>query len=521
MDRPRHGTQPVAEPRSLVSVTALGLAAFLVGCATPVSVDISAESDDLTLTAKVTAAGGSIVVESLLRNGRDGAVHVVPDQCGRVMDVELERTVFEPEGATWDGSLQVVKALILDDQRSRQGPDSFHPRRVGEASADVPECVRPDRVTRLEPGAQVTERWELPTDPLYASALAELGSDGTRISLEAVEARDPERLEYLDFLQARDEPEERAGRVIRAELATSLILEREPSRPLVGPSMGELYDRLVADRRLRAWIEAQPPGGWQLASLQPAIAGAGDEWAVVRLRLVTTAYERAARVVARPDGSAPEVRLPDERFRTKELERRSGTLPPGIDLIAEPDSYVLADDLLLGDVRLPSGRVVVGEYLMDLEPLDFTVGAGRYPVHATLARHPSHGDEDVSFATLVLSEAPTERWENVGAIAVDGGTATIVSVEGRDHMSDLFTADERGWWAENDDMFDSLASHGYLATRYELAPGLDLTYLTSGVGDGGYPVYVGFDAGGRPTRVVVDFYLLHLAWPASPDGPVP
>ncbi len=48
-----------------------------------------------------------------------------------------------------------------------------------------------------------------------------------------------------------------------------------------------------------------------------------------------------------------------------------------------------------------------------------------------------------------------------------------------------------------------------------LTPEANLAYFSSGNGDGGYPVYVGFDAEGNPTRVVVDFYLLHLAWPGT------
>jgi hypothetical protein len=488
----------------------------LAGCApAQPAVRITATHDGLTLMADVAATSGSIVVESVLRNDRDVAVYVVPDQCGRVTDVELERTDFEPEGMTWQGPLQVVKDEILDDQRGRQPPDSFHPRRVGETSSDVPECVRPERVTRLDPGTEIAERWELPFEWQFgpARALAELGSDGTRIGLEAVEARDPDRLEFLDIMRAQDEDADRAGRLVRTELATSAVLTREATDPVAGPSMGELYDRLVANERLRAWIESQPIDGWRLADLQPAIPAVGGEYADLRLRLLSRSYERAARVVARPDGSAPVVTLPGEQDRARVFERRPGTLPPGIDLIPEPDSYSISNDLLLGDVTLPSGRVVVGEFLLDLEPLAITVGPGGYPVHATLARYQDQEWDDVSFATLVLSDAPTVRWEHADDIAVDGGSTSIVSAEGGDALSARFETDEAAWTGWWEAAFESLAAHDYLATMIELSPELDLAYLTSGVGDGGYPVYVGYDAGGRPTRVVVDFYLLHLAWP--------
>ena len=64
-------------------------------------------------------------------------------------------------------------------------------------------------------------------------------------------------------------------------------------------------------------------------------------------------------------------------------------------------------------------------------------------------------------------------------------------------------------------IFDSIIAHDYLATEWALTPETNLVQVTSGVGDGGYPVFVGFDAAGNPTRVVIDFLLLHLSWPGA------
>jgi hypothetical protein len=491
------------------------LVAALAGCASTPPTRVTGTHHGLTLTADISGTSDSIVVDAWLRNDRDEAVYVVPDQCGRVVDVELERTHLEPEGIRWDGPLQAAKELVLDDQRSDQGPDAFHPRRVGQTSSDVPECVRPERVTRLDPGVEIAERWELPFEWQRgpSRALAELGSDGTRIGLEAVEARDPDRLEFLDILRAVDEDADRAGRLVRAEIPTSTVLTREPIDPPRGPSLGELYDRLVADEGLRGWIEAQPVEGWRLAELRPAIPEAGEGYADLRLRLLNTTYERAARVVARPDGSAPVVTLPGEQSRSRVFEHRPGTLPPGIALIPEPDSYTISDDLLVGEVSLPSGRVVVGESLLDVEPLPITVAPGDYPVHATLARYQDQDWDRVSFATLVLSDAPTDHWEHAVDIAVDGGSTSIVSTEGRAVLNGAFQRDQDGWMSWWEDAVESQVAHDYLVTMLEPSAGLELAYFSSGAGDGGYPVYVGYDADGRPTRVVVDFYLLHLAWP--------
>jgi hypothetical protein len=491
-----------------VAVTAASTACAPAATATT---RISGDHDGLTLTADVTASSDTIVVEATVRNERPETVYLVPDQCGHVIDAELERTVSQPEGQAWDGSVQAVKDLVLEDQRADQFPDPFWDARVADPSSGAPGCRTPSQPMALAPGDEIGERRVLPLASAFA--LAEVGSDGMRIGLEAVEARDPDTMEYLDFLPHDMEEADRIGRVVRAELPASDVIDREPTRPLTGPSKGELFDRLLADKELRAWIEAQPADGWALAELRPAFPDAGPDYADLRLRLLNTAYERAARVVARPDGSDPRLTLPGEADRTRRFARRPGTLPPGIALIPEPAGYTLSDDLLLGDITMPSGRVVVGEYLFDQEPLDVTVTPGSYPVYATLARYQDQAFDSVSYATLELSDAPTVRWEDAGVIAVDGGTTTFVSVEGRDLMRDGFDASQHAWMDENDVIFESVAAHDWLGTTYDLAPGIDLAMVSSGIGDGGYPVWIGRDATGAPTQVVVDFYLLHLGWP--------
>ena len=500
---------PMFEARVAIALKLrLTLFAFLVAACSPAPepVTLSGDHDGLTLQAGATNTGHSIAVDVVLRNERAEPVVVVPDQCGRVVDVELERTESRPEGRQWQGSIQAVKDLILADQSFLDRPDPFAPRRVGDSSTAVPTCSRPDRLTTLGPDQAVTERWELSFDD--SVALRELGSNGTMVSVEAVEARDPSELEFLDILPADAEDDTRAGRVVRAELRLAEVLQREASDPIKDPSYGELFDLLLQDEPLRSWIESQPADAWGRADLRPAYPDYGPEFERVRLKLVTNQFEQAALVTADADGSNVVLELPDEDTRAQPYARTAGTFPPGITAIPDSD-YALTDDLQIGEVRLPSGRVVVGEYL-DEEPLPFTVAPGAYPAHATLARYRDYPNDDVAFLTLVLSESPTIHWQPSGAIAVDGGTATLTSVEGRDA---LLNAQEAGSLELSEAIFDSMVAHDYLATEWELTPETNLVQVSSGVGDGGYPVYVGYDAAGKPTRVVVDFYLLHLSWP--------
>src|SRR5262245_33714907 len=124
---------------------ALVVSLAIAACSpSPEPVGITGEHDGLTLTAGVTNTGQSVAVDLVLKNERDEPVVLVPDQCGRVVDVELERTEFRPEGTRWDGSIQAVKDLVLRDQRFLDHPDSFAPRRVGDTSSTVPTCTRPE-----------------------------------------------------------------------------------------------------------------------------------------------------------------------------------------------------------------------------------------------------------------------------------------------------------------------------------------------------------------------------------------
>jgi hypothetical protein len=58
-------------------------------------------------------------------------------------------------------------------------------------------------------------------------------------------------------------------------------------------------------------------------------------------------------------------------------------------------------------------------------------------------------------------------------------------------------------------------AHDYLGTEWKLAPDTNLVRVSSGNGDGGYPVQIGYDESDNPTRIVIDFLLLDLGWPGA------
>lgn len=500
------------------------LAMTLAACALAAPpVGATADRDGIVLQMSVQAVGDSLVVETRVRNDRAQLVHLVPDQCGRVTEVLLARTVFEADGERWEGSVQAVKDLILRDQLSRQRPDRFHPRIPRENSRGVPECRRPEQPIALGPGEEIAERWELPLgDMVSAQVLSAVGSDGSVVRAEVVEARAPDELEYLDIYASgsAEADEARQGRSLRVETPASAVVQQS-ANPSAGStlSLGELFDRLLLDAELRTWIEAQPADSWRHAALTPAYPQFDDaEHQQVHLRLVTTRYERAANAVARPAGDEVTLDLPSQADRARVFPRSPAVLPPGVDLILEPDGTTPGDDVAVGKINLPSGRIAVGEYLFEDEVMDIVVAPGAYPAHATLARYQDqqgNSGETVALASLVLSSAETVRWEEAHVVAVDGGTTTITSAEARERLEGMITDDEDGWWSLQDEVFASMTAHDYIATEWPVADGLNLVRFSSGYGDGGYPVYIGFDADDKPTRVVVDFVLLHLDWPTG------
>ena len=203
--------------------------------------------------------------------------------------------------------------------------------------------------------------------------------------------------------------------------------------------------------------------------------------------------------------------MPGAADRIRVFERRPATLPPGIALIPEPDTPVLTEEVIAGRLALPSGRLVADGFLGGrTEPLPDRVPPGDYPVSVTVGRLPANPRDQVAFATVVVSDAPTVSWARRSSIAVDGGTAGFTSAEGNDELGRMTDA---GGTDVGDRAFDSLTAHDDVVTEFPIADGLDLAMFSSGYGDGGYDVWVGLDADGKATRFVIDFAIVHLGWP--------
>ncbi|MEA2171140.1 MAG: hypothetical protein QOF76_4440 [Solirubrobacteraceae bacterium] len=330
------------------------------------------------------------------------------------------------------------------------------------SATGVPDMLRPDAdpaacgTARLSlaPGASHVVRWSYPDLP--SSLLRTQGSARTHLTVSV--PKGPQAI---------------------VPLAKVLDVDR--------PDPVAQINALLAQPAARAWILGEPA-----ASLRYATFSNSD---VPRLTVVSRHWAQPLRI---RDGKPPT--LPTRRIHQEVLPPST---PSGVQIVPEDEGFAATLNLPAGELNLPSGQIIIDASLYHPLILDHHVAPGRYAVFATLARAvDGTGDEAVALATIHLSDERTVDWKQDGQIVTDGGTGVLTSLEGArafDHADDARYSDE-------------LAARGGIV-NFPFADDLDAVFFSTGFGDGVYPVYVGLDAAGTPTQVVVDCRLLHLAWP--------
>jgi hypothetical protein len=179
-------------------------------------------------------------------------------------------------------------------------------------------------------------------------------------------------------------------------------------------------------------------------------------------------------------------------------------------------------DLYVGDLMLPSGKVMVGDPVSSDSMLTFSLGlsAGPYPLHVVTARPRYGGYEETAWIALTLSTAPVTHWEpavpvghsakelkpgEVFTFGTDGGTGGFASPEAMRHMDASLGASGYG-----DPLNDSLGqreeANDWLwgLMTVESSTGANVFASSTG-GDGGFPVFLGLDAQNRPAVLLTDF----------------
>jgi hypothetical protein len=221
-------------------------------------------------------------------------------------------------------------------------------------------------------------------------------------------------------------------------------------------------------------------------------------------------------------GGTVSVQVPSERVSQPVVT--DAVVPPGA--VSGSRTDIPFQDLYVGDLVLPSGKVMVGDPVYSDEMLLFDLGlrAGRYPVHVVTERPRFLGAEFASPAweDLVLSNVPITHWVpavpaghsaqelkpgEVFQWGTDGGTGGFASPEAMKPMdvslrSDLALYGQLGQREEANDWL-----WGFLTV--DPPTGANVFACTTG-GDGGFPVLLGLDAQNRPAALLSDFGFLNM-----------
>ena len=179
-----------------------------------------------------------------------------------------------------------------------------------------------------------------------------------------------------------------------------------------------------------------------------------------------------------------------------------------------------------GELSLPSGQVVACDpgYLEHPDfwpPFARAVPPGRYPVRVSVV-HLDTGAVRVALAALILDPAPPVRFElatrpgqDVATLGpdetfghgVDSGTSCFLDLQAAREVHERCQRWERHRQGVQPDLSVSRDRH-WSNSVLDPESGLNMVLFPSGIGDGRYSSYWGFDAADRLVCLVTDFELL-------------
>ena len=173
----------------------------------------------------------------------------------------------------------------------------------------------------------------------------------------------------------------------------------------------------------------------------------------------------------------------------------------------------------IGKLKIPGGKIIACDPLhMDEYGLPFTqvFPTGEFPVQLSIAA--LEGDERIAFGRIVFSDAPVVRWEmalqkdqkprpvggeEIEGYAVDAGVVIFLDEETKKSLN------KSGIENLNSELFAEMNKHNHNKWKYAMHDfqNQNLAAFTTGLGDGRYATYIGFDITGKPCRLVTDFEL--------------
>ncbi len=177
--------------------------------------------------------------------------------------------------------------------------------------------------------------------------------------------------------------------------------------------------------------------------------------------------------------------------------------------------------ITIGKIKIVSGNIVVCDPMhIDEYGIPFTqvFPRGEFPVQLSIAKL---GNEELTaFARVNFSDEPVQKWEfalqqgqpsipvggeEMFGYGIDGGVAIFIDEEAS-KVLDKNTVENM-----DQPVFKEMEKHyrnRWKYTMYNFGQH-NLAAFSTGLGDGRYATYIGFDGNGKPCRLVTDFGLFN------------
>lgn len=171
----------------------------------------------------------------------------------------------------------------------------------------------------------------------------------------------------------------------------------------------------------------------------------------------------------------------------------------------------------IGKIKVEGGHIIACDPMHLDEygkPYTQLFPAGEFPVQLSIVN--LGGEESIAFARILFSDEPVARWEfallegqkplpingeKTHEFCVDAGAGLYMDEMAAKAFDQSKSADTDA------DMFKEMGKHNHHAWRYTMYTfgTHNLAAFSTGLGDGCYSTYVGFDATGQPCRLLTDF----------------
>lgn len=449
-----------------------------------------------------------LVVTITVENKTDDPVMYVGAPCYPPAAVAFRSTLQPPAGPPYGAAATALRAHVMDYRRTLDEigyfePNTYHLADLEPCSGSAPPMLPPRKTLRYTMTAYLGT---------YASPYVDAATT-----------------DVVTTLQLGALPKSSAGRfpppiqvVDTVEVRTPLSSVSDISRPSGADylSAARQFDLLMSDARASKWVDAQEPILWRDARLTPDYRHPGS-W-------VLEAFHGAwalPLVVKGTDSALTAVQIPTEP--RNQVPTEDALLPP--DSSSADKTQLPYQDMYVGDLVLPSGRVMVGDGIAsDSEVLfDFGLKPGSYPIHIVTAKaiYRTTDYASVAWEELLLSNTAVTRW--VPAVpaghslkelkpgeqfsfGTDGGGGGFASPEAMKYMdAALLSTDDPLLTplVEREEANDWLWG---LAT-VDSKTGANVFVTTTG-GDGGFPIILGLDAQNRPAVLLSDFGTLQMTY---------